>query len=225
MIEQGGVKVGFKFLARNRYWNLVRNDCHFYWWLDGHKGEVEKIMWDFTYKKSVSERYDIQPKGGCGWGIFTIDENGGVFHCQSDYGDYSYMWPNHGRDSFKHFLCEINTQYLLGKVAERDTFDYEKSFKKWGKAIIQMRRDRDCTKEQARDAWDFIHHYLDDCNDASVCQVRLYESEAISAICPDEPWYMFPTDKDYSPQALAFAHQLWPMFIDILKRELGASNG
>jgi hypothetical protein len=177
-------------------------------------------MKEFAYTKSTSERYDIKPKQGSGWGIFTIDEKGGMFHCQSDYGDYSYMWPNHGSKSFKHFLCEINAHYLLNKVAERDCFNHEKSFKEWEKAILNMRKERDCTKEQARDAWYFIHHYLEDCNDISVCQSKLYESEAISAICPDEPWYMFPTDKDYSPQSLAFAHELWPMFIDVLTKEI-----
>jgi hypothetical protein len=181
-------------------------------------------MEEFTFTKSTAERYDIRPKQGFGWGIFTIDENGGVFHCQSDYGDYSYIWSNHGRESFKHFLCEIDTYYLLKKVAERDDYDHDKCFKKWEKAIIKLRRERDCTKEQARDAWDFIHHELEHQNSYDICCEKFSNSEAIEDIAGDEWWCTFELEKDYSSQAIAFAHKLWPMFIQVLKQEIDAKS-
>ncbi|MFW9970258.1 MAG: hypothetical protein ACFFDF_08670 [Candidatus Odinarchaeota archaeon] len=82
----------------------------------------------YEIKKSMSERYDIR-FGRCGWATITIDENGGLFNCQSDYGDYSYSWPRHGRKSFKHFLIEIckDKHYFLKKVANEDYFDYQKN--------------------------------------------------------------------------------------------------
>jgi hypothetical protein len=181
-------------------------------------------MKEFTFKKSTSERYDIRPKQGSGWGIFTIDENGGVFHCQSDYGDYSYMWPNHGRESFKHFLCEIDTYYLLDKVAQRDYFNHDKYFESWKKAIIKLRKDGDCAKEQAKDAWDFIEYYLGDCDSCDICGERLSNSKKIRAIAGDEWWYTFELGKDYSPQVMAFANELLPMFIQILKQEIEAKS-
>lgn len=177
-------------------------------------------MEEFTYTKSTSERYDIRPKSGYGWGIFIIDKNGGVFHCQSDYGDYSYRWPCHGRESLKHFLCEIDTQYLLNKVASRDYFDRDKAFESWKKTIIKLRREGDCTKQQARAAWDYIHSELEGCESYDVCCEKMW-SRAIQDIAGPEWWYTFELEKDYSPQALAFAHKLWPMFIDVLKREIG----
>jgi hypothetical protein len=84
-------------------------------------------MKDYTFKKSTCERYDLRWKRS-GWAIFTIDENGGLFNCQSDYGDYCYSWPNHGRKSFKHFILELaeDTHYFLKKVAKEDYFDSEK---------------------------------------------------------------------------------------------------
>jgi hypothetical protein len=94
-------------------------------------------MQEYIVTKSTCERYDLRWKN-CGWAIITIDENGGVFNCQSDYGDYSYCWPHHSRESFKHFLCEINTGYLLNKVAEEDFYDHDKCFESWKKEDINM---------------------------------------------------------------------------------------
>lgn len=178
----------------------------------------------FSFTKSTCIRYDIRPKEGFGWGIFTIDENDGLFTCHSDCGDYNYSWPYHGRESFKHFLCEINTDYLLEKVSHRNYFNFHKSFESWKKTIIKLRKDRDCSREQARGAWDFIHHELEDCNSYDVCCERIANSDEINEIAGDEWWYLFEIEKDYSPDVYAFANKLWPMFISILKEEIGKSK-
>lgn len=114
-------------------------------------------MEEYTFSKSTCEKYAIR-WGSYGWAVFTIDEASGLFNCQSDYGDYSHMWPNHGRKSFKHFILEItkDTSYLLKKVSKRDEFDYEETLKRWKLVIIDARRELSCNKRQARDAWDFI---------------------------------------------------------------------
>jgi len=181
-------------------------------------------MEEYSFKKSTCERYDLR-WGACGWATFTIDENGGLFNCQSDYGNYNYEWPNHGRESFKHFLIGITRipDYLLGKVAKRDTFDYEKALKGWKLEIVQIRRERDCTKEQARDAWEVITDQGDYENSPDILLKEICESSAIGEIT-DDPWYVFEMDKEYSPQALAFANEVMPMFADILRKEIDASE-
>ena len=155
-----------------------------------------------------------------GWATFTIDENGGLFNCQSDFGDYNYAWPKHGRESFKHFLIEItrSPEYLLGKVAKEDCFDLDKALKRWKPRIIEMRKDRDITVEQARDAWEFIEG-LDSSSSADYLQSEIYSNSALSAIS-DEPWYDFEIELDYSFRAKKFAHEIMPMFADILRKEI-----
>jgi hypothetical protein len=186
--------------------------------------ERVKIL-DYTFKKSTCERYDIR-FGSWGWAIITIDENGGLFNCHSDYGDYNYSWPNHGRKSFKHFILELarDYHYLLGKVSKEDYFDYVKSRKSWQKAIIKARKDGDCTKEEARNAWEFIDGLDEYSNSPHIIQKELYESDAIEAIAGSEPWYMFDTEMEYSPQAMAFATEIMPIFADIIRTEIEQSK-
>lgn len=182
-------------------------------------------MEEYKFKKSTCERYDMNWGDG-GWATITIDENGGVFNCQSDYGNYSYSWPNHGRETFKHFLIEISTSpdYLLGKVAERDWFNFDESLEKWKKEIINIRKSNECTRDEARDAWEFLYTLDDYSRSSDVVEKEIYESSEISAICPDEPYYVFDVDKDYSPQALAFANEIMTMFADILKKEIESTS-
>lgn len=176
-------------------------------------------MEDYIFKKSTCETYTIR-WGGFGWAIFAIDEATGLFNCQSDYGDYNYMWPNHGRKSFKHFILELakDTSYLLKKVTKPDTFNYDDAVKKWKNVLIQMRREGE-TKEKVRSAWDAITGMEDYSMSVQLIQKELYESQAINDIC-EEPWYLFETDLDYSPQAESFAHEIMPMFADILRKEI-----
>ena len=176
-------------------------------------------MEQYTSKKSTCEKYTIR-WGSYGWAVFTIDENG-LFNCQSDYGDYNYMWGNHGCKSFKHFIIKMarDTSYLLKKVAKADTFDYEKTLAGWKDAIISERKELNCSKRQARDAWDVITSQGDYESSPDILLMQICDSEAISDIW-DEPWYVFDVDKDYSPQAIAFAHEIMPMFADILKKEI-----
>lgn len=177
-------------------------------------------MEKYRFEKSTCEKYTIRWDNG-GWAIFTIDEKG-LFNCQSDYGDYQYMWPNHGRKSFKHFILELaeDSSYLLNKVSKKDYFNYEKSLKSWEAKIIELRRGNDCIKEQAREAWDFLHDLDDYSSDERLIQEKIYESEEIKAICPDEPWYTFETIMEYSLDAIYFAEKIMPMFAEILKEEI-----
>ena len=62
-------------------------------------------MGEPSVQKSVCERYDVRD-GNHGWAIIMVDERGGVLQINSDFGNWSYNWPHHGRESFKHFLVE-----------------------------------------------------------------------------------------------------------------------
>lgn len=177
-------------------------------------------MEDYTFKKSTCERYDIR-WSGCGWAVITIDENGGVFNCQSDYGNYSYNWPSHGRKSFKHFLVEItrDPSYLLNKVSDRSFFDFNKSLKAWEKSLLEMQEDGDCTADQVKEAMEFLRELDDYSMSAQMVQMKIFESDIIGSIC-SEPFYIFDTIMEYPADARNFAHVLMPMFSEILQKEI-----
>ncbi|TEB15156.1 hypothetical protein Psfp_02332 [Pelotomaculum sp. FP] len=180
-------------------------------------------MEEFTFKKSSVERYDIQPKEGFGWGIFTIDENNGLFNCLSDYGNYNYAWPNHGCPSFKHFLIEItrNWDYLVRKVApqEPSRFNFEKTIKEWKQNVLRSRWERSCTKEEARKAWEVLSD-LDFSDSAEMTQRTLLESNIPDHVLSWDDIVDGPIF-DINASVKAFATILMPMFAEVLKEELG----
>lgn len=182
--------------------------------------EINSPVEPYTFKKSTCERYDIR-WGKYGWATITIDENGGVFNAQSDFGNYAYAWPHHGRKSFKHYIVldlARDDSYFLGKVAKETFFDENKALDQWISEVIKARKEKECTKEQARDAYDFLNELDISLSPDLLCE-RLYESKELGAIW-DEPWFIFEVDLEYSPQAKAFAQRVMPMFADILRKEI-----
>lgn len=174
-------------------------------------------MEEYRFEKSTCEKYTIRWERG-GWAIFTIDESG-LFNCQSDYGDYQYMWPNHGRKSFKHFIMELarDTSYTLGKVAKKEYFDEYGTLEQWKQAIITERKENNLTQEEARALWDEILQI--NLDNAYSAQQGIYDNRIIGKIY-DEPWYVFEAGQVYSPDARYFANIIMPMFAEILKKEI-----
>ena len=177
-------------------------------------------MEEYNFKKSTCERYDIKLKNDFGWAIITIDENGGIFNAQSDFGDYSYRWPSHGRKSFKHFIQELvrDKGYFLGKVADGNHYYQSETGKAWKKEVIRARKEQDLDKEQARELWDEITGF-DYFSTSESLQRECYESDIVHKYYP-EPWYSFDIVYGVSPQANAFADIIMPIFGEIIKKEI-----
>lgn len=176
-------------------------------------------MEEYTYKKSVCERYDLLFNRG-DWAMFTIDEKAGLLGCHSSYGDYSYAWPNHGRETFKHFLIEITRSpgYLLNKVSDRTYFDFDKTIDAWKERIVGWRKDGSITKEQARDAYDDICKVDEGSPDYVLNQIS--DSEAINATCGGCVWEDFECVMEYPHDAKVFVEQIMPMLAEVLKEEI-----
>ncbi len=178
---------------------------------------------DVKVQKSTCERYDLR-WDRFGWATFAIDEAGGIFNCQSDHGNYNHHWPHHGRKTFKHFLIELarDPQYLMEKVSEKTYFNFDANLGEWKRTVLQMRKDKELTKEQAKDVWDFLRDELGDYSRSpEIIQKEIYEHWPFNAII-NEPWYCFEVNLDYPPEAHIFAKEVMPMFADVLKKELGA---
>lgn len=175
----------------------------------------------YAVKKSTCEKYEIRWERS-GWAIFTIDEGSGLFNCQSDYGDYNYMWPSHGRKSFKHFLIEIGSKdgsYMLNKIADKDHFNFEDSLRQWKKTLIEYRKDG-YKKDLVRDAWEFLEGLQDYSGSRDMIINEMSSSSELRALDIEEPWYAFDVDYDYDPSAVQFMKIVMPMFCDVLKKEI-----
>ncbi|KEH90591.1 hypothetical protein [Clostridium botulinum] len=182
-------------------------------------------MGNYTFKKSTCERYDIKLKDTYGgWAIITIDENGGLFNAHTDYGDYNYSWPNHGRKSFKHFILELvrDKSYFLGKVADNKYYYAEETEQAWKEEVIRARKENELNQEEARELWDEIagfDYYISNEN----IQHQCYESYIVSKYyC--EPWYSFDVVCGFSPDANAFADIIMPILGEIIKKEINSQK-
>ena len=179
---------------------------------------------DYTYTKGTVEKYDIRWNRG-EWAVFTIDNASGLMQCHSSYGDWGYSWPHHGRESFKHFIIEMERDwhYLLKKTS-KPVFDFDESIKYWKNHIIELRRDDSCTKEEARAAFDEIMS-LDNNGpmDNSACAYILNDSTAISDADPDF-WELLGGKRLFSQQDMTFAKTIWPMLCDIIRKELAGDD-
>ena len=181
-------------------------------------GEV--VNSEFTCKKSTVEKYDIRWNRG-EWAIFTIDNSCGGMTCHSSFGDWNYSWPKHGRESFKHFIIELEKdwQYLLRKVAE-PVFDFDESIKRWKEKIIDYRRDGSIDKEAARECWQVIS----DCESDGVeeewyCYCKVAENSTIREHFLNA-WETFGGVKTFPPAAMTFGKVICPMLCKILREEL-----
>ncbi len=164
-----------------------------------------------TMSKRV-RRYDFRTTDGREWlGTFLVTDDGLVC-CATDYGSYSHWWTSTGYDDIRKFLLKIDTCYLLGKFASKEEYDgdaTERAIRKW---ICQARRDRELTKEEAREHWDTLNDNSVDNEFGFGCWLR--ETDIGDA------WEM--AVHRTSPQASAFAERVWPRFCQALRDEMAA---
>lgn len=176
-------------------------------------------MEEYTFKKSTCERYDIRAKNNWGWAIITIDENGGLFNAQSDYGNYSYSWPHHGRKSFKHFILELveDKSYFLGKVADDNYYYQNETEEDFKREVLRARKEHELDENEARELWNEIIEF--DYSSKECLENELYSSNIVAKYYP-EPWYSFSPRKGCSPQAHAFCDKIMPIFGEIIEKEI-----
>lgn len=173
---------------------------------------------DCTCSKSTCEKYTLKFNKGWDWAVFTIDETG-IFQCHSSFGGYSYHWNAFG-DSFKKFLTEIDSYYLLNKTAKQDYFDLGKYQEKVKPVIVKLRKERELSKDEARELWEFVDN-LDYGNSYDLVCNEIFENEILSKVYSGDVYYSdFAPERDYSPNAEAFAHNIFPKFVEILKAEI-----
>lgn len=87
-------------------------------------------------KPSIRQFYFTQEKtdpdyGSCLWATFNMDTENYTLYIESDCGNYAYGWPPTPKsESFIELMSRVNEDYLLGKIAEEDQFNFEVSKEK-----------------------------------------------------------------------------------------------
>lgn len=125
---------------------------------------------------------------------FFVDAQNGVLSIVSNYGSMGYRWEAPG-NNFKKFLIELNTDYLMNKLGKR-AFNLDGTIKNVKNWIISCRREKNCTKEEARYVWDYV-----------------IDENYFEGIEVDCEW------SDYDKY---FMNHIWKAFVEQLKQELEA---
>jgi len=153
------------------------------------------------------------------WGQITVSEDG-CLTVISDYGNYGYAWRSFGK-SFKKFLITLDGSYLYNKLG-RDVpkvFNSKETSQEIRTYIIECRRNKEISSEQAREFWDEVeeieamsdtHEYCSFINHWSSSILKLYGEDPSSIPCVEDDNY----------QLTAFIEKIYPEFVKVLKEEL-----
>lgn len=166
----------------------------------------------------MCERYDIRSGKHSEWAIIMLDERGGILQINSDFGNWSYNWPCHGRKSFKHFIAELgrDTEYLMGKLhGRKDQFNEAGTKKAITEIIVYYRKDATLNKADARTAFNAVQEADWSCA-SDVLQTVGEFPNRVRDLFDDGP----PIDCDWPSSLRLFIERLWPVFVEAIKGEI-----
>lgn len=161
--------------------------------------------------KTTCERYSIRTERPGEWATIMISEEAGELNIQSDYGNWGNTWPNHGRASFKHFLCEISKSYLMAKLGATPDFDAAATVECVRRDMASYVEDAEIRKECLEELAELETYSADSFLDSFA------NTDTLSDLF-EEPHH-FLADKP-NQQCTVFCENLWPPFIAFLKEEI-----
>lgn len=151
---------------------------------------------------------------------FFLNEEKGVLSIVSEYGNVGYNW-NCSFEDFKSMLINADTDYILSKI-KKPVFDLQSTVKNLKEWILETRRNKNCTKEQASEVWEMIndidHEGVEDegyvfkfFNDNRFL-IEEFEYDFCETID-------FLIAKKWTEYDKFFMSYIWKAFIDQLKKE------
>ena len=172
--------------------------------------------------KSMCDVYTLkipeELKWRCMWAKITIDENAWMFSCVSDAGNFSYRWRSENQRTFKKFLTQIDTGYLMKKIEPRtQEFDFEATVKNIKQHLFESRHSGDIRKKEVRKAYELVEH-LDYENSADLVLYQLIEGHKYFS--DDYSWTAELIVKNHSPEAITFTELVFPLLQEVLKIEI-----
>ncbi len=135
--------------------------------------------------ESVSRALSFSFEEHFGWAIFTWNDSTGEFSVQSDWGNFSYRWHvgHLGCPTLTEFLAvRADVHYIANKLGiPPRAFDGDGTKRQLVHLLAELRKERDCTKEEARSARTLIDHL---CYDVT-------ENEFLHSVDRESPWLDF----------------------------------
>jgi hypothetical protein len=165
----------------------------------------------YTIEKTLVECYKLRSTTGSYWADITIDSIGtkGRIQIASDFGSYQNYWGACGC-SFKEFLQRLNIEYAADKFGEDKWFDLD--------ATIKLLRERILDEFHHEDDKDEVLSELKElescsnkeefCDQIRNCKNIWQMEDGMPSLC-----YAI------TPQFKRFWDEIWPVFIDHLKKE------
>ena len=142
----------------------------------------------------------------------------------SDWGNFGHLWSHCGSPP-EDFLFDLERSYAMGKFLgdKLNQYDGEGTLAEVRRWLLELRREGDIDKEQAREVWDHIEDNSSEIESGIHEMVRAMESMPLSArLRPCEPWEL--ARKRINPQAEDFWRWAWPPFIEALQERATAGS-
>lgn len=119
-----------------------------------------------TWQTHRLHYYRLDSIKGEGWANIVISSTG-YFSAVSDFGNYAFFWTHHGCEDFRQFLYNAHKtwDYFASKLSygpgdKGMEYDATATYEMIKERILERRRDRTYTKEEAHSEWVLLH---DDC--------------------------------------------------------------
>lgn len=176
-----------------------------------------------TKSTDAVELYQVrQGRNFEGWGdiVLICGERSVSVMVRSDYGDYSYHWNATGGCP-KSFLISLDQDYVMKNLSDyKNTVpDADANERQTKQYVIQARRARNLTDDEAREAWDsMINLVWEHKDEPNLYGHLLIDQEHFDTVFGDYEY--IPSNKKPCPHCTTFFENVWVPFTDQLKVEI-----
>jgi hypothetical protein len=186
----------------------------------------------FTVREYEAKSYSFQFAKGYNWAIYTVNDHTGEFTIQSDWGDYTYRWnvehlgPRDNKSTLHEFLAHAEPHYIVNKFGQNKHHTFRKQFDDAAtkidlfNSLCERRREKEISKEDAREAWDEINEtwdiYIDQHSDPTAKSIMLWENlpESVSKLFEDfHEWMVYEESREWT----FCEKKLVPFFLKFLR--------
>jgi hypothetical protein len=167
----------------------------------------------------VIHRYALPYVAGEGWATVILEAGApgtGALLALSDWGNYSYAWSDIGGKDIREFLCraERDPGYFYRKLkGPTDPYDGIATEKAIDAYILELRRLRSLSKDEARFEWQLVRDM-----DVRGNPIGYHEWQGQTGL--DHDGELYTTGDDLA--ADAFVHKVLQRLVPILRAELAA---
>lgn len=158
--------------------------------------------------------YVIHGPGKFDWAVATLHDETGLVAIVSDHGDWAHAWnPRHiSEPTLHHFVARADADYAAGKMlhrSDREQLDVEGTRRAFFEMIARDRRERNISREEARERWDEVMDWDEDSYNARELPGDDWLEASYESICHK------PTST-----AKAFMEIVWPSVQRAVREEL-----